>query len=112
MYDILQLLAATIAIIFTPIGCWFAYKNIPEDRLPGVKTKLHKAKEITIFLFVLGAFSALLVIEIFSTEPMTRFALGRICLYTIIISLWISINSILLIASHMLKLYDLIRRQQ
>lgn len=88
MAQAIQIIAELIAIIFAPIGCWLAYKNIPKDRIKEIKKEINFAKEVVSFLFVLIALVVLFMLEAISTDPITRFAIAKMCVFSSLAILW------------------------
>lgn len=85
MAEAIQTLAAVIAIIATPIGLWLAYINIPKES--------HRIRDfgldILFFLLVSVSLATLFAIEAASTEPVSRLAVAKMCIYSALIVLWI-----------------------
>jgi hypothetical protein len=97
MEQTIQNIAALVAIIFAPIGCWLAYKNIPKDKQAEVINEFKYAKNIIIFFLVLLSLSVSLFFEITSPEPLTRLAVAKMCFYSSFIIVWTFLHALLFV---------------
>jgi hypothetical protein len=110
MAETIQTIAALVAIIFTPIGCWLAYKNIPKEKVGEFKKEIYFAKELIIFLLVIAALSVLFMLEMLSTAPLTRVVGAKMCIFASLAVTWVCLYGFSFLVNMGLRQAVLIRR--
>jgi hypothetical protein len=109
MMQIIQAISALVAIIFTPISCWLAYKNIPEEKLSEARREFAKFKVTAGFLVPLIAMAVLFLIEALSSEPLTRISVAKMCLFSWFSVMWVSYNLFLVCIKTMINQTEIMK---